>query len=94
MNKGYGNRSRSAEGTFQPEINPKLSRRIAVYCEATDQNRTKFVEWCIAEALDRLEPDLYESMDKDTLVELVMRAKNLTIGQETMRHDARQLCIL
>lgn len=90
----YGNRNRSVEGTFQPEINPRLSHRISIYCSATDQNRTKFVEQCMEEALDRLEPATYETMDNAALAKLVLRAKNLIDGQEADGYDQRQLCIL
>lgn len=90
----YGNRQQSAEGTFQPEINAELSHRIAVYCDATDQNRTHYVVHCVEKCLDDDEQALYNSMDKDDLIALVRELQRSVKKQEADKRDQRQLCIL
>jgi len=81
---------------FSPRLSPAVAERVFRYCQTTNQNRTKFVEMCVTEVLDRLEVEQYQSMDKDDLIALLM-GKKVTAniyGLETTQDDQRQLCIL
>ena len=69
---GYHNTT-SASGEFSPRVGKETNQRLTKYCKATNQNKTKFVEQCINEKLDVVEREIYESMSKDDLINLLMK---------------------
>ena len=71
----------SANGTFCPTLNSRVTKRLVRYCKATNQSKTKFVESCIEKQLDLLERETYESMEKEELVNLLLQLS------ERSRHD-------
>lgn len=62
----------SKTGEFNPHLSKATAQRINHYCKATNQNRTKFVEKCINDMLDRLEMELYEAMSKEDLIQIIL----------------------
>ena len=64
--------AKSQDGTFSPHLNKTTSERLSKYCRMSDQNRTKFVEYCINAQLDILEKDFYLSKTKEELVEILL----------------------
>lgn len=63
----------SKDGSFSPHINKTTTSRLTTYCHHTDQNRTKFVEWCVNYALDHLEKEFYMGKSKEELIEMLLR---------------------
>ena len=64
-------RTVSKEGCFSPKINKTTTARLLAYCSRVNVNKTKFVEQCVDECLDRLENEYYESLDKQELIRLL-----------------------
>ena len=62
----------SEDGTFSPHISKKTNERNTRYFKTTNRNKTKFVEYCINNVLDSLEKEMYETMSKEELIELLM----------------------
>lgn len=69
MRNGNGN---SKDGRVSLHISKKTTDRINRYTQATNQNRTKFVEYCVNTVLDRLERELYSKMTKEELIDILM----------------------
>ena len=63
----------SKDGSFSPHINKKTSERLTRYCKVMNQNRTRFVEACINEQLDRIERQAYEPLTKDELIDIILK---------------------
>ena len=61
------------DGTFSPHIGKATTDRLTKYCHNRNITRTKFVERCINERLDILEPEYYHSLSKDELVQLLTK---------------------
>lgn len=62
----------SKTGGFTAHLSKTTAQRINHYCKTTNQNRTKFVEKCINDMLDRLEMELYETMSKEDLIQIIL----------------------
>lgn len=68
-------RTMSKEGCFSPKINKATTARLLAYCSRVNINKTKFVEKCVNECLDKLEEEYYESLDKSELIRLLREKK-------------------
>lgn len=64
--------TKAMDGRFSPNLNAQISERISRYCKTTNQNKTRFVENCVARQLDICEREAYEAMSKDELIELLI----------------------
>lgn len=60
------------DGGFSPHLGRKTSTRLIRYCKANNKSKTRFVEYCVNTILDSLEREMYESMSKEELIELLM----------------------
>lgn len=62
----------SKDGTISTIIPKETAERVRRYCKAKNLNKTKFIERCCIERLDALEPELYQEMPKDVLIEWLL----------------------
>lgn len=69
----YRKRGRK-DGRFSPNICEPTAERIRRYCEIKDINKTKFVEQCVNDRLDALEREFYDSLTKEELISIIMKA--------------------
>lgn len=61
----------SYDGSFSPHIGRKTAERLTRMCRLLNKNRTRFVEECINEALDRLEQEYLNGLSKEVLIEMI-----------------------
>lgn len=64
---------KDGRGSFH--LGETTTSRIFKYCSMMNINKTKFVEQCVNESLDKLETEYYESLDKETLIRLLREKK-------------------
>ena len=57
---------------FSPHLGAKTSERIRRYCSLVNINKTRFVETCVNDYLDKMEKRLYEQMTKEQLIEMLL----------------------
>lgn len=62
----------SENGTFSPHISKKTNDRLSRYCRINNENKTKFVEYCINHTLNSLERAMYEEKSKEELIQILM----------------------
>lgn len=67
--------SRQKDGGFCPHLEATVTKRIVRYCRLKNINKTKFVTDCINAQLDVLEKEIYESMSKEELIEILLSVK-------------------
>ena len=63
----------SKDGTFSPHINKTTTERLTKYCHLINKNKTHFVEQCINVCLDKLEPQYYEQLSKEDLINIILK---------------------
>lgn len=61
--------TKSETGQLHVHINQKLSARIADYCKRTNQNKTRFVETCVREVLEKAERKYYEQLSHEEVLD-------------------------
>ena len=64
--------TKSKDGTFSPHLNKATSERLTKYCKISEQNRTKFVEFCVNAQLDILEKEFLMSKSQEELIEMIL----------------------
>jgi len=71
----FRNKTSSDDG-FHPHLTPATGKRLTIYCQLTNQNRTKFVEQCVNERLDVLEQgvlrDILSTKSKEELIQMIL----------------------
>lgn len=63
----------SKDGRFSPRISKTTTERLTIYCHLNNMNKTHFVEQCVNERLDELEPQYYEQLSKEDLINIILK---------------------
>lgn len=69
----YRNRRKAKNKTFTPHICAEVSEELTEYCKKRNINRTRFVEEAVRKKLKASKLEWFEGMDKDELIERLMR---------------------
>lgn len=67
--------SSQKDGGFCPHLDSVITKRLVRYCRLRNLNKTKFVTDCINAQLDVLEKEIYDSMSKEELIEILLSMK-------------------
>ena len=68
---GFRKAMKTKDGRLSLKLNPYIAQRLTRYCEATNQNRTAFVEMIIGKTITELETDMYDRLTKSQLIDLL-----------------------
>lgn len=64
--------SQNSKGEFVAHIEPQTARRMERYCRIKRLTKTQFVNDCVAAQLDLVEKDIYKSMTREELLEILL----------------------
>ena len=62
----------SKDGSYSPILPKRTADRLKQYCELMNVNKQNFVEDCVNDRLDELEPEMYRTMSREKLISLLM----------------------
>ena len=71
IDKNFRSSRQTKDGKLSLKLRPCLAKKLTRYCEATNQNRTAFVEMVVGKALSELETEMYERLTKSELIALL-----------------------
>lgn len=68
---GYSE-SQNKKGEFVAHVEAPIARRLERYCSIKKLTKTQFVNDCVRAQLDTLEKDIYNSMTREELLEILL----------------------
>ena len=71
-------RSKSKDGTLSIQFDAELAAKIREHCRITNKNCTKFVSEILEKGLAEAEADMFNTMDRRELIDMIRRLRGMT----------------